>query len=72
MAQTFLTRKQLAENLKCNIQTIYRLERTGKIKSYKLTPESRPRYLLEEVLKTMGINLNDAPNALIMERAENA
>jgi predicted site-specific integrase-resolvase len=56
MIQTFLTRKQLAENLKCNIQTIYRLERTGKIKSYKITPESRPRYLLEEVMQLMGID----------------
>jgi|688.fasta_scaffold923823_1 hypothetical protein len=56
MIKTFLTRKQLAENLKCNTQTIYRLERTGKIKSYKVTAESRPRYLLEEVLQSMGIN----------------
>lgn len=55
MAQTFLTRKQLAENLQCNIQTIYRLERSGKIKSYKVTTGSRPRYLLEEVLQSMGI-----------------
>lgn len=72
MAQTFLTRKQLAEKLNCNTQKIYRLERTAKIKSYKVTPESRPLYLLEEVLKTMGINLNDAPNTIILERAENA
>ena len=59
MSQTFLTRKQLAENLKCNTQTIYRLERTGKIKSYKVTAESRPRYLLEEVLQTMGISIKE-------------
>jgi hypothetical protein len=59
MVQTFLTRKQLAENLKCNTQTIYRLERTGKIKSYKVTAESRPRYLLEEVLQTMGISIKE-------------
>jgi predicted site-specific integrase-resolvase len=52
----FLTRKQLAQTLNCNTQTIYRLERTGKIKSYKVTAESRPRYLLEEVLQSMGIN----------------
>ena len=59
MIKTFLTRKQLAENLKCNTQTIYRLERTGKIKSYKVTAESRPRYLLEEVLQTMGISIKE-------------
>jgi excisionase family DNA binding protein len=52
----FLTRKQLAQTLNCDVQTIYRLERTGKIKSYKVTAESRPRYLLEEVLQSMGIN----------------
>jgi predicted site-specific integrase-resolvase len=63
MVKTFLTRKQLAENLKCNIQTIYRLERTGKIKSYKITPESRPRYLLEEVMQSMGINTKQLEGA---------
>jgi predicted site-specific integrase-resolvase len=58
MTQTFLTRKQLAEKLNCNIQSIYRFEKSGKIKSYKVTPMSRPRYILEEVLASMGIITN--------------
>jgi len=57
MANTtqFITRKQLAQELQVNVQTIYRLERIGNIKSYKLTPESRPRYLLSEVMEQMGL-----------------
>jgi DNA-binding transcriptional MerR regulator len=49
MTQTFITRKQLAEALNCNVQKIYRYERLGLIKSYKITKESRPLYILEEV-----------------------
>jgi hypothetical protein len=55
--QTFVTRKQLAIELKTTPQSIYRLESEGKIKSYKLTPESRPRYILSEVLESMGVGV---------------
>ena len=54
----FVTRRQLAEALQVNIQTIYRMEREKRIKSYKLTPESRPRYILNEVLNMMQSNSN--------------
>jgi DNA-binding transcriptional MerR regulator len=50
MKETFITRKQLAEALSCNVQKIYRYERLGLIKSYKITKESRPLYILEEVV----------------------
>lgn len=48
----FYTSKELAENLKVNVMTIYRYIKSGKIKAYKFGKEFRVEHSdFEEFLK---------------------